>query len=178
VKTVKPKSDSGYGNTVPSQGYTPGRCRDYRRGSALLITGKSAPHPIKGDEIVRALWKHKGLSYSTDCNGVGMEKPAATGACGVGPAAIAGVVAETIAAGSYGLVQVWGYHSAVRIKSSTTATGSCAAGAGLVGCNTAYYALRNSPDTGTHANCHIKGIALAAQKLYTTTATAAFIMCL
>lgn len=116
--------------------------------------------------------------YNTDVNGVGMEKPAARGACGVGPAAICGVVAETIAASSYGLVQVWGYHSAVRVKSSTTATGAVAAGSALAGCVTAYYALSNTPDTGTHANTNIKGIALAAQALYTTTATAAFIMCL
>ena len=34
--------------------------------------------------------------------------------------AFAGVVAETIAAGEYGLLQVYGYHSAVRVDSSTT----------------------------------------------------------
>lgn len=116
--------------------------------------------------------------YDTDCNGVGMEKPAARGACGVGPAGIAGVCAESIASGAYGLVQVWGYHSAVRIKSSTTNTGAVAKGSGLAGCVTSYYALSNTPDTGTHANTNIKGIALAAQTLYTTTATAAFIMCI
>lgn len=115
---------------------------------------------------------------TTDCNGVGMEKPQARGACGVGQGEIAGVVAETIAASAYGLVQVWGYHSAVRVKSSTTATGAVAKGSALAGCVTAYYALSNTPDTGTHANCHIKGIALAAQALYTTTATAVFIQCL
>jgi len=45
--------------------------------------------------------------YSTDVNGVGMETPAADGAVGVGcGVSIAGVVAQTIAAGTYGLVQV------------------------------------------------------------------------
>jgi len=107
-----------------------------------------------------------------------MEKPAARGACGVGQAEIAGVVAETIASGAYGLVQVWGYHSAVRVKSSTTNTGAVAKGSALCGCVTAYYALENVADTGTHANCNVKGIALAAQALYTTTATACFIQCL
>jgi hypothetical protein len=116
--------------------------------------------------------------YTTDADGVGMEKPAARGACGVGQASIAGVVAETIAASAYGLVQVWGYHSAVRVKSSTTATGAVAKGSGLAGCVTAYYALSNTPDTGTHANVCIKGIALTGQALYTTTATKCFIMCL
>lgn len=33
----------------------------------------------------------------------------------------AGIAAETIAAGAYGLIQVYGYHSAVRVDSSTTA---------------------------------------------------------
>jgi hypothetical protein len=116
--------------------------------------------------------------YSTDKDGVSMEKPAARGANGVGLAAIAGVCAESIAASAYGLVQVWGYHSAVRVKSSTTATGAVALGTALCGCVTSYYALENVPDTGTHANTYCKGIALAAQALYTTTATACFIMCL
>lgn len=35
--------------------------------------------------------------------------------------AFAGIVAETIAYESYGLIQVYGYHSAVRVDSSTTA---------------------------------------------------------
>ena len=35
-------------------------------------------------------------------------------------AAFAGIVAETIAYGSYGLLQVYGYHSAVIVDSSTT----------------------------------------------------------
>jgi hypothetical protein len=43
---------------------------------------------------------------------------------------------------------------------------------------TSYYALENVPDTGTLANCYCKGFAFAAQALYTTTATAAFILCL
>ena len=35
-------------------------------------------------------------------------------------AAFAGIVAESITSGSYGLVQVYGYHSAVIVDSSTT----------------------------------------------------------
>jgi hypothetical protein len=116
--------------------------------------------------------------YTTDCDGVGMEKPAARGAVGVGPASIAGVVAESIAASAYGLIQVYGYHSAVRVKSSTTATGAVAVGSALCGCVTAYYALENVPDTGTHANTYCKGFALAAQASYTTKAAAAFILCM
>ncbi len=119
--------------------------------------------------------------YSTDCDGVGLEKPAAKGAVGVGKAAIAGVVAETIAASAYGLIQIWGYHSAVRVKSATgasTTTNAVNAGTALCGCVTAYYALENVVATGTQANAYCRAIALAAQLLNTTTATKCFIMCL
>lgn len=116
--------------------------------------------------------------YNTDCDGVGMEKPAASGATGLGRAAVAGVVAESIAAGAYGLVQVYGYHSAVRVTSSTTGSGAVAKGTALVGCHTAWYALENTGKTGTQANCYCKGFALAANATYTTTAIAAFILCL
>lgn len=114
--------------------------------------------------------------YSTDVNGVGMEKPAAAGAAGVGCQAIAGVAAETIAAGAYGLVQVWGYHSAVRVSSGTGT--AVAVGTALRCARTAWYAFIAMPVTGTAANCYPKGFALAAQTLYTTTATKAFIQCL
>jgi len=40
-----------YGNPEPSPQYTEGRCRDYRRGRAPLITGKSARR--ESEEIVR-----------------------------------------------------------------------------------------------------------------------------
>lgn len=53
--------------------------------------------------------------YTTDCDGVGVERCAAAG----DGFAAAGVVAETIAAGSYGLIQVYGYHSAVRVRTMT-----------------------------------------------------------
>lgn len=43
--------------------------------------------------------------------------------------AFAGIVAETIVSGAYGLLQVYGYHGAVRVDSSTT--GDIYTGAGL-----------------------------------------------
>ncbi len=116
--------------------------------------------------------------YNTDCDGVGMEKPAAAGATGLGRAAVAGVVAESIAASAYGLVQVYGYHSAVRTISATTGSGAIAKGTALVGAKTAWYALENAAKTGTQANAYCKGFALAANASYTTKAIAAFILCL
>jgi len=53
-----------------------------------------------------------------DANGVSVTQPSAAFKRGH---AFAGVVAETIASGEYGLVQVYGYHSAVIVDSSTTA---------------------------------------------------------
>lgn len=52
-----------------------------------------------------------------DADGVNVTKP---GTAFKKMAAFAGIVAETIAAGEYGLLQVYGYHSAVIVDSSTT----------------------------------------------------------
>lgn len=54
----------------------------------------------------------------TDADGVSVTKP---GTAFKKMAAFAGVVAETISAGEYGLVQVYGYHGAVIVDASTTA---------------------------------------------------------
>jgi len=53
----------------------------------------------------------------TDVDGVNVTKMAATDVAH----SFAGIVAETIAVGGYGLIQVYGYHSAVRVDASTTA---------------------------------------------------------
>ncbi len=113
--------------------------------------------------------------YSTDSDGVSMEKPAAIGARGIGKAAIAGIVAETIASGAYGLVQVWGYHSAIQMKANTAA--SSPEGAALASPILAQYNLDGVTVTGTGANCYIKGFAFTSV-FWTTTATAGFIQCL
>ena len=41
----KPSEDRFHGNPEPSRRYTGGRCRDYLRARAPLITGWSVPHP-------------------------------------------------------------------------------------------------------------------------------------
>lgn len=53
-----------------------------------------------------------------DANGVSVTKCSSAFKRG---SAFAGIVSETIAAGEYGLIQVYGYHSAVIVDSSTTA---------------------------------------------------------
>jgi hypothetical protein len=55
--------------------------------------------------------------YVTDKDGVGVTKPAIrTTCCGF---SAAGLAAETIAAGSYGLIQVYGLHSAALCRASS-----------------------------------------------------------
>lgn len=68
--------------------------------------------------------------YATDADGVSITRPSAR-ATSAGYA-VAGVVAETIAAGAYGLVQVYGYHSAVRMRTVTGGTPAIVAGRPLV----------------------------------------------
>ena len=59
-----------------------------------------------------AMW-----DYVTDIDGVGVTKPAAITVSG--GLAAAGIVAETIAAGAYGLVQVYGLHTAALCRATT-----------------------------------------------------------
>jgi len=56
VNSGNAKTSNGKANPEPSREYILGRCRDYRRGLALLITGISAQYPeVLGNDIVRAL---------------------------------------------------------------------------------------------------------------------------
>jgi hypothetical protein len=120
-----------------------------------------------------------------DANGVSVTKPASgltrTSHYGV---AFAGIAAETIAAGAYGIVQVYGYHSAVRMHSNTGGNPAITAGTGLVSvqaefCLSSYQANASATTTTqTTHNAHWVGFALASQALYTTVAVAAFIKAL
>lgn len=124
--------------------------------------------------------------YATDANGVSVTKPTdATGRAGHYGKAFAGIAAETIAAGSYGLVQVYGYHSAVRVRTWTGGNPAIAAGTGLT-CPDAVFCLSSAPpnlpagatSTVTVANYEWVAIALAAQASWTTKAIACIIKAL
>lgn len=114
--------------------------------------------------------------FAGDANGVSVTMPSAR-ATNAGVAA-AGVAAQTIAAGDYGLVQVYGFHTATRVRSYTT-SGAVAAGkplalnaAGSVFCLEDY-------STGSDAVLvYPCGFALAAQALWTTAAIDVFIKAL
>jgi hypothetical protein len=56
----------GEGNLEPSLGYSPGRCRDYWRGRAPLITSTSARR--ESDEIVQSWGKPQSNCISTVCS--------------------------------------------------------------------------------------------------------------
>lgn len=127
-----------------------------------------------------AIW-----DYATDADGVGVTKPTdGTGRAGHYGTAFAGIAAETIASGSYGLLQVYGYHSAVRIRTHTGGNPAIAAGTGLT-CVDAVFALASFPpndggatSTITISNASWVGFALAAQASWTTKAVAVFIKAL
>lgn len=125
------------------------------------------------------------LDYATDADGVSITKPTASNEAGGKHAgfASAGIVAETIDHGSYGLVQVYGYHSAVRARSLTGGTPAIAAGVPLTQIS-AVFALESFPlsvvatSTATQALFFPIALALGAQASWTTKTVAAFIKAL
>jgi hypothetical protein len=63
MNSGKPKGGSADGNPEPSQRYTAGRCRDYLRAAAPLMTGSASrtrPAQAEGEEIVHARRKLRG----------------------------------------------------------------------------------------------------------------------
>jgi hypothetical protein len=71
-----------------------------------------------------------GWDFVTDADGVGVTRPLAR-ATNAGMAT-AGIASETIATGEYGLIQCWGYHSAVRARTVTGGTPAITAGRPLI----------------------------------------------
>lgn len=122
--------------------------------------------------------------WTTDIDGVGVTLATATENVSAGQD-VAGVAAEAIAAGSYGLLQVYGYHSAVRVRSMTAtghvyheSRGAVAKGTPLVGGITAAFCLEGITPAETAQVLHPCGFALAAQASFTTKAIAVFLKCL
>lgn len=105
----------------------------------------------------------------TDADGIGVTKPAA----GDGMA-VAGVVAATITSGAYGLIQVYGYHSAVRMRNITGGSPAIAAGGALC-MSQALFCAENISTASTAVLRFPFGFALAAQASWTSKAVAAFI---
>jgi len=122
--------------------------------------------------------------WTTDGDGVGASIPTATENVSQGTD-VAGIASETIAAGDYGLLQVYGYHSAVRVRTMTStghvyheSRGVVAKGTPLVGGITAVFCLEGITPAETAQVLQPCGIALAATAVFTTAAIAVFLKCL
>ena len=116
--------------------------------------------------------------FITDCDGVGVTMPLARATNG--GFAIAGVVASaSIAAGAYGLIQVYGYHSAVRMRTVTAGSPAIAKGRPLVanvaGSVFCLESISTASKTIVSWPC---AFALVASASFTTYARAAFIKAL
>jgi hypothetical protein len=114
--------------------------------------------------------------FATDADGVGVTRPTARATnAGI---AVAGVASETIAAGDYGLLQVYGYHSAVRQRIASSAD-TLAPGA-PIGLNAAgsVFCLEAISTASTVVLVYPCGFSLATSTLWTTSAVAAFLKCL
>ena len=142
--------------------------------------------PPKIFEILYNSWSTASLTdgqavqwdHQTDANGVGVMRPTAR-ASSAGTD-FAGIAAETIASGAYGLIQVWGYHSAVRVRQDTSSAAANVAAGRPLSLNAAGSVFCLEPfATGSTSVLVFPGaIALAAQASWTTKAVAAFIKAL
>ncbi len=115
--------------------------------------------------------------WATDSDGVSVTKPAAR-ATTEGTAAAGIVASGSIASGDYGLIQVYGYHSAVRVRSITIGIPAIAKGIPLAIAATAVFCLESLTTSFTGVKSYPCGFALAAQASWTTKAIAAFIKAL
>ena len=109
--------------------------------------------------------------YQSEKDGVSVTIPSGM-ASNFGNAA-AGVVAETIVFGDYGLVQVYGYHSAVRARRETN--DAIAAGSGIRLPLAAGVFCAEAEDVDGTLNYDNMGFSFDAYTLWTTTTIAAFI---
>jgi len=112
--------------------------------------------------------------YTTDVDGVGVERPPARAVNG--GFAFAGIAAETIGISAYGLIQVYGYHPAARVRIKTSSTPSIALGAPLALNSAGSLFCLESIETGSTMIVVYPGaIALGAYTLWTTTTIPVFI---
>jgi len=122
--------------------------------------------------------------WTNDADGVSVSIPTATeNVCG--GTDFAGVVAETIAHNDYGLVQVYGYHSAAKVRSLSgsghvyhESRQAVVAGSRLVAGVTAAFVLEAVTVAETAQVLDPAGFSFAACSTFTSAATAVFIKAL
>ncbi len=140
--------------------------------------------PEKVFVIVRNSWTTAALTngqavqwdFGTDLDGVGVTRPTAR-ATNAGLAA-AGIVAEGIASGEYGLIQVYGYHSAVRIRRKTGGPDVAAGRPLALSSGGGIFALCSFSTAAASVDHFPCAFALSANTTVTTAAGAAFIKAL
>ncbi len=125
-----------------------------------------------------AMW-----DYTAEADGVSFTKPEASAkATSHYGATFAGIAAESIAVGSYGLIQVYGYHSAVRVRSVTGEAGGAAGHAlalqSAVFCLETVHGEMAAISTETQIAFKMAGFMLASNTLFTTSAIACFVKAL
>lgn len=151
----------------------------------MLFQRINRSNPEKVFIVVYNSWSSASLTngqavmwdFNTDIDGVGVTRPTARATNG--GVAAAGIVAETIAAGSYGLLQVYGYHSAVRARSITAGAPNIAAGRplALVAAGS-LFCLESIATGSTVIQVYPCAFALEASAIFTTAAIKAFIKAL
>ena len=133
--------------------------------------------------IVRNSWTSASIAngyvvqwdFNVDIDGVGVTR--GTGMATNLGNACAGVCVETIASGDYGLVQVYGYHGAVKARANTTAS-NIELGSGLrPALATGAFCAESHAPSGT-VNYHCMGFAMSIWSSWTSTTVIAFIKAL
>lgn len=116
--------------------------------------------------------------FTTDADGVGVTRPLAR-ATNAG-FAVAGIVAEAISAGDYGLIQTYGYHSAVRVRQDTSSVAANVAAGRPLTLNAAgsVFCLEPVITASTTILTFPCAFALAVQASWTTKAIACFLKCM
>jgi hypothetical protein len=115
--------------------------------------------------------------FATDADGLSVTRPTAR-ATNAGLAA-AGVIAETIAAGAYGLMQVYGIHSAVRVRTVTGGSPAIVAGRPLaINVAGSVFCLESMSTASKQVVVFPMAFAIGATSGFTTAARAAFVKAL
>ena len=115
--------------------------------------------------------------FTTDVNGVGVTQPTAR-VTNQG-FATAGIAAETIAAGAYGLIQVYGYHGAVHFRVGTGLTGALGQPVAVNSAGGAWYLESYLSDTTTAKTIVFPcAFLMSVWSSFTSSTVKAFIKCL
>ena len=149
----------------------------------MLFQRINRTDPEKIFIIVKNSWSTAALAdgycvqwdFTTDKDGVGVTQPT-TMSASLGNA-VAGIAAEAIAVGEYGLVQVYGYHAAVHARACTSAD-NIVLGSGLrPNLAGGVWAVEGHDPDGT-LNYKTMGFALSIWSSWTSTTISAFIKAL